>query len=241
MIMTKDKPLVFIPTYNEKGNIVRLYDHLKRLDVDLDLLFIDDCSPDGSGKILDNLALEDSNLNVIHRSGKLGIGSAHKDGIAWAYSQGYKLLITMDSDYAHSPDKIEGFIKLSKENNLVVGSRYLETNSMSDLSILRRVLSYTAHFMTQFFLRMPYDSTNAFRLYRLDEIDSTLFRKISSNSYSFFFESLYIMHSQNISIIEIPIKIGGRSTGHSKMSFFDALISIKILVIVTFKKYFKGL
>ena len=239
--MTKDKPLIFIPTYNEKGNVVRLYKHLKSLQIDLDLLFIDDCSPDGTGGILDSLAKQDNNLYVIHRKEKLGIGSAHKDGIAWAYSQGYKLLVTMDSDYSHSPDDIERFIKLSEESDLIVGTRYMENNSMGELSLFRRFLSYTAHRMTQFFLRMPYDSTNAFRLYRLDRIKAHLFDQITSNSYSFFFESLYIMHSQNISIIEIPNKIGGRSTGHSKMSFFDALISIKILVIVTFKKYFKGL
>jgi len=239
--MFKDKPLVFIPTYNEKGNIVILYNHLKRLDVDLDLLFIDDCSPDGSGEILDNLAKEDSHLNVIHRSAKLGIGSAHKDGIAWAYSQGYKLLITMDSDYSHSPDMIESFIKLSKKYDLVVGTRYMDINSMSDLSILRRMLSFTAHFMTKFFLRMPYDSTNAFRLYRLDRIDLALFNKVVSDSYSFFFESLYIMHSQNTSIVEISTAISERSSGESKMELRDALLSIKILMVVTYKKYFKGL
>jgi dolichol-phosphate mannosyltransferase len=237
----EDRPLVFIPTYNEKGNIVKLYNQLKRLDINLDLLFIDDCSPDGSGQILDQLASQDNDLNVIHRRRKLGIGSAHKEGIAWAYSNDYKILITMDSDFSHSPDKIEDFIRCSKENDVVVGNRYMHMNSMADLSIFRRVLSVTAHAMTNLFLRMPYDATNAYRLYRLDKIDIDLFEKVESDSYSYFFESLYVLYSNKISITEVPIKIGGRSTGDSKMTFRDALISIKILIVVTFKKYFKGL
>ncbi len=239
--MTKDKPLIFIPTYNEIGNVVKLYKHLKSLQIDLDLLFIDDCSPDGTGGVLDSLAKQDNNLYVIHRKEKLGIGSAHKDGIAWAYTQGYKLLVTMDSDYSHSPDDIERFIKLSEESDLIVGSRYLENSSMGELSLFRGFLSSTAHRMTQFFLRMPYDSTNAFRLYRLDRIKAHLFDQITSNSYSFFFESLYIIHSKKISITETPIKLGGRQTGDSKMSIYDSMISVKTLVMVTYKKYFKGL
>ena len=239
--MKKDKPLIFIPTYNEKGNVVKLYRHLKSLEIDLDVLFIDDCSPDGTGVVLDGLVTKDDSLYVIHRNEKLGIGSAHKDGIAWAYLQGYKLLVTMDSDYSHSPDDIEKFIMLSKESDVIVGTRYMQNNGMGDLSIFRRFLSSTAHRMIQFFLKMPYDSTNAFRLYRLDHIQAKVFDQIMSNSYSFFFESLYIIHSKKISITEIPIKLGGRSSGDSKMSLTDALISVKTLVIVTYKKYFKDL
>ena len=239
--MPQDKPLIFIPTYNEIRNIFRLYKHLKSLEIDLDLLFIDDCSPDGTGDALDSLAKNDNNLYVIHRKEKLGIGSAHKDGIAWAYAQGYKLLVTMDSDYSHSPDDIERFINLSKESDLIVGTRYIKYNSMGDLSLLRRFLSFSAHCMTRFFLRMPYDSTNAFRLYRLDRIKAHLFDQVVSNGYSFFFESLYIIHSKKISITETPIKLGGRTAGETKMSIYDAMISVKTLLIVTYKKYFKGL
>jgi len=88
---------------------------------------------------------------------------------------------------------------------------------------------------------MPYDSTNAFRLYRLDNIDNEIINRVESDSYSFFFESLYILHSKNISILEIPINLGSRPTGNSKMSTLDALISVKTLTKITFKKYFKGL
>lgn len=237
----KTETLVFIPTYNEKGNVLKLYNHIKSLRLDLDILFIDDSSPDGTGALLDELAEKDKNLNIIHRQNKLGIGSAHKDGISWAYNKGYKILITMDSDYSHSPEDISRFIELSNESDVIVGTRYKQNTSMRELKLLRRFLSKSANYMTHFFLRMPYDSTNAFRLYRLDKIDNEIINRVESTSYSFFFESLYMIYSNNIPIIEIPINLGSRPTGNSKMSLLDALISVKTLIKMTLKKYFKGL
>jgi len=239
--MKNNNPLVLIPTYNEKGNVEDLYFHIKSLKIDLDILFIDDCSPDGTGKILDGLTQDDINLFVIHRKEKLGIGSAHKEGISWAYSKGYSVLITMDSDFSHSPDYIEKFIELSSESDLIVGTRYMKEGGMNSLPLLRRFLSKMAHFMTHFLLRMPYDSTNAFRLYRLDRIEEKLFSQVKSDSYSFFFESLYLIHSNSISISETPIELGIRPSGDSKMSIYDAFTSLRILIRISFQKYFKTL
>ena len=221
-------------------NVHRLYNRLRDLELDLDILFIDDDSPDGTGAVLDELSQKDRNLNVIHRKVKRGIGSAHKEGIAWAYAKGYKLLVTMDGDYAHSPDDIGKFIELSRNHDLVVGTRFIRHDSMEGLNFFRRFLSLTAHFMTQFCLRMPYDSTNAFRLYRLDRIPADLFDEIVSNSYSFFFESIYILHNNRIPIIEVPIALGGRLSGRSNMSLYDAMLSIRMLVVLVIKKFFRG-
>jgi len=132
----KSKSLVFIPTYNEKGNVLKLYNHIKSLPINLDILFIDDSSPDGTGILLDDVAKKDKNLNIIHRKSKLGIGSAHKDGISWAYNKGYKILITMDSDYSHSPEDIYRFIELSNESDVIIGTRYMENSGMGELSLL---------------------------------------------------------------------------------------------------------
>jgi dolichol-phosphate mannosyltransferase len=203
-------------------------------------LFIDDSSPDGTGDLLETLKKEDKNLFVIHRKEKLGIGSAHKDGISWAYSNGYSILITMDSDFSHSPDEIEKFIKLSKESDLIVGTRFKKKGGMGELSFLRRFLSTFAHYMTYLLLRMPYDSTNAFRLYRLDRIHQKIFSQIESNSYSFFFESLYLIHSNKIKITETPITLGSRPSGDSKMSIRDAITSVRVLSNITYKRYFKS-
>ena len=237
--MSGDRLLVLIPTYNEIDNVIGLYEHLKRLDLDLDILFIDDASPDGTGVALNDLSIRDECLHVMQRKNKSGIGSAHKDGIRWAYAKGYKFLVTMDGDYAHSPDDIEKFLELAVDHDLVVGTRFIRTNSMGDLSFIRRFLSSTAHFMTQYCLRMPYDSTNAFRLYRLDRITEDLFHKVASDSYSFFFESLFAFHSNGVLITEVPISLGSRHSGASNMSIHDAMLSVRMLMILVFRKYFR--
>ena len=233
-----NKPLVFIPTYNEAGNVVRLYKHLKDIGINIDILFLDDDSPDGTGKILEKLSQEDENLFVIHRKEKLGIGSAHKDGIDWAYEKNYRLLITMDSDYSHSPDDIKEFIKISENNDLIVGTRFKKKDGMGELSLVRQFLSLSAHLMTKYLLRVPYDCTNGFRLYRLDKIPKGIFKEVKSHSYSFFFESLFIMHNQKFKVEEIAIKLGGRAHGDSNMSLNDALLSIKMLLTLLKEKYF---
>ena len=237
--MSDNRILVMIPTYNERENAVGLYEHLKKIDLDLDILFIDDGSPDGTGVALSDLSKKDQSLHVIHRKGKLGIGSAHKDGIAWAYASGYKSLVTMDGDYAHSPDDIDKFLEHSRNYDVVVGTRFIKQDSMVGLPFIRRFLSLTAHFMTQYCLRMPYDATNGFRLYRLDRIPDDLFDNVMSDSYCFFFESIYILHVNDIPIVETPISLGGRLSGKSNMSLYDVMLSIRMLMILVFRKYFR--
>lgn len=232
------KPLVFIPTYNEVDNVVKLYNHLREIDTEIDILFLDDNSPDGTGKILEKLSQEDKDLFIIHRKEKLGIGSAHQDGITWAYNKNYKILITMDSDYSHSPDDIEKFLKISEHNDLIVGTRFIRKDGMGELSLLRQFLSFCAHFMTKYFLKVPFDCTNGFRLYRLDKIPHSLFNDVKSHSYSFFFESLFRIHNSEFKVEEIPIKLGSRAWGESNYSISDVMLSIKMLIKLLKEKYF---
>ena len=233
-----NKPLIFIPTYNEASNVVKLYNHLKDIGTEIDILFLDDNSPDGTGKILEKLRQEDKDLFIIHRKEKLGIGSAHKEGIRWAYNKNYKILITMDSDYSHSPDDIEKFLKISENNDLIVGTRFTKKDGMGELSLVRQLLSLSAHFMTKYLLKVPYDCTNGFRLYRIDKIPQNLFDEVKSHSYSFFFESLFIIHNRKLKVEEIAIKLGGRAYGESNMSINDALLSIKMLLKLLKEKFF---
>jgi dolichol-phosphate mannosyltransferase len=237
--MSLNRILIASPTYNEKDNVGRIYEQLKEVDVDFDILFVDDNSPDGTGKVLDQIALKDEKFKVMHRTGKQGIGSAHKVAIQYAYDNKYDTLITMDCDSAHSPSEIPNFLKQAENNDIVIGTRYLIENSMEGWSPLRRFLSGTAHFMTESLLKMPYDSTNAYRLYRLDHIPRGLFSLIRSDSYSFFFESLYIMHTNRTPITEIPIHLEARSNGSSKMTIHDAFKSVKMLFSIFLRKNFK--
>jgi dolichol-phosphate mannosyltransferase len=234
-----NKTLIFIPTYNEGENIDAIIRQILALNLDVDLLFIDDNSPDGTGLKLDHLASMHANLFVQHRPGKLGIGSAHIVGMKWAYQQGYQNLVTMDCDFTHSPDYIPDFIKNSDNADIVVGSRYLQKGSLSTWNRKRLFLTRLGHFLTDAFLNMPYDATGSFRLYRLDRISRGFVDLIQSPGYSFFFESLFILNQNKYRIVEIPTHLPARTYGHSKMKLRDAVHSLKQLGSLYFYRLFR--
>jgi dolichol-phosphate mannosyltransferase len=225
-----EKTVLFIPTYNEADNVRIIFDQIKALNLRTDILFLDDHSPDGTGAIIDELAANNKGVFAIHRPGKLGIGSAHKDGIRWAYEHGYTTLITMDCDFSHSPDYLKDFISHGEDYDVVVGSRYMSKTSLTEWSLYRKLLTYVGHFLTDRFLKMPYDATGAFRLYRLKQIPPGIFDLVQSDGYSFFFESLYILHLNKRSIREFSIHLPRRTYGDSKMSLKDAFKSFLFLV-----------
>jgi len=219
--MGDNKILIMIPTYNERENVEKMYREIRRTGIDADILFVDDNSPDGTGAVLDGLAKDDPRLLVIHRPGKQGIGSAHLDGIGWVYARGYTHLVTMDCDFTHSPENIKDFLACADEYDVVVGSRHMRTDSLTGWNIWRKCITKTGHLLTTVLLKMPYDSTGAFRLYRLDRIPPELFGKVKSRGYSFFIESLTVLNINKFRIKEIPIALPPRTYGHSKLQFRD--------------------
>ena len=216
------KTLIFVPTYNERDNVPELFKQIQALGLDVDLLFLDDNSPDGTGQLLDELAAKEPRLHVIHRTGKLGIGSAHVDGITWAYDHGYTRLVTMDCDFTHSPADIPRLLEWGDKYDVVVGSRWLEPGSLPGWNLLRRFLTNFGHWLTSCLLRMPYDATGAFRVYDLKRIPRYLFPAVKSRSYAFFFESLFLLRCNGFSIWEVSIVLPSRMYGHSKMSWREA-------------------
>lgn len=234
--MTQNKTLIFIPTYNEVENVGRIFLEIKSFNLDADILFLDDNSPDGTGEVIDKLAEQNENVFIIHRSKKSGIGSAHQEGIAWAYEKNYEILITMDCDFTHSPSYIFNFIQSSDKANIVVGSRYLKKHSLASWNLFRKILTHFGHFLTVILLEMPYDASGAFRLYNLKNIDKKLFHLVKSPGYSFFFESLFILNYNKIKIAEIPIELPSRTYGTSKMSWSDAWNSLRFLWILYKRK-----
>jgi dolichol-phosphate mannosyltransferase len=232
------RPLVFIPTYNEAENVTRMCEQLLALGLDLDILFLDDNSPDGTGQILDGLVTQHPNVHVKHRPGKLGIGTAHFQGIQWAYDHGYATLITMDCDFTHPPGKIPMLLEHRDQYDVVVGSRYMQRQSLRGWNPMRKLLTWTGHGLTLSLLGMPYDATGAFRLYRLDRIPRYGFDVIQSRGYSFFFESLYVMFVNGVAIREIPIALPPRTYGHSKMSIREVIRSVKLLGTIYLQKAF---
>ena len=174
-------------------------------------------------------------MSLFVREKKLGIGDAHMFGIMYAYKKKYKKLITIDADLTHYPEDIPRFIKESKKYDVVVGSRFLRKNSLDDWSLIRKILTHSVDFLTNIFLKLPFDSTSGFRLYNLEKIDKELFFNINSKSYSFFFESLFFLALNKSSIGQLSILLPKRTYGSSKMKFIDILRSLNRLLILNLK------
>jgi len=220
-----ERTLIFIPTYQEHDNAERMCRELFALGLDADILFVDDSSPDGTGQSLEALKPEFPRLVVHHRSGKLGIGTAHREGIQWAYDQGYDVLVTMDCDFTHQPVDVLRLVEASKTADVVVGSRFLKAESLPGWNLLRRTLTNLGHFLTHNALGLPHDASGAFRVYRLRQVPRNLFNLVQSRSYAFFYESLFILSKNNLRIHDVAITLPARTYGHSKLSAREAMRS----------------
>ena len=221
------KTLIFIPTYNERENAPRICEEIFAMGLDADVLFIDDNSPDGTGDAIEVLKPKHPRLIVRHRTGKLGIGSAHAEAIEWAYEKGYCRLVTLDCDFTHSPSDIPSLISALKNHDIAVGSRWIRSNSLPGWNIFRRFMTGAGHLLTKILLGMTQDASGAFRAYRLDRIQRDVFSLVRSRGYSFFFESLFILGKNKYSIKEIPIILPARTYGSSKMTTRAALRSAR--------------
>ncbi len=235
---TAKRVVVFLPTYNEAQNVRLLFSEIRGLLPDATILFIDDNSPDGTGSIINEIVAEDVITKVIHRPAKMGIGSAHVDAINWAYDHSFHILITMDCDMAHSPAYIMQFLEADQSFALVTGSRFKSENSLNEWNLYRKLLTHLGHFLTRVLLGMPFDATGAFRRYDLTQIPRAFLGKVSSNGYSFFFESLHVLYVNGVAVFEIPIKLPARTYGSSKMRLFDVFRGFGDLLKQWFKGYF---
>lgn len=226
--------LVAIPTYNERGNIRPLLELFRQVEGDFHILYVDDNSPDGTGDLVESLFEEWPNLLLMRRAGKLGIGSAHRDAIHYAYSRGYRRLATMDADLTHTPESLVRMLQHIDQTDLVVGSRYLLPNSLPGWNLFRRFLTRLGHFVTCLFLKMPYDATGGLRVYNLETIPEALFPLVRSNGYSFLYESMFILWHNGCRVVEVPIELPARTYGSSKMSLEQILVSVfRLLLLYT--------
>jgi dolichol-phosphate mannosyltransferase len=224
------KPLIIIPTYNERNNVTAIATKLLELDVPLDILFVDDNSPDGTGTVLDGISAKSPSVSVLHRKTKEGIGSAHATALSWARERGYGTVVTMDCDLTHSPDDIPRLLEPTRFADVIVGSRYLRPGSLRGWNFRRKLLTRIAHLLTRLFLAIPYDATGAFRAYRLDRLPADIFEIVRSKTYPFFFESLLVMHANGIPVLEVPIDLPPRTYGSSKMPASEPFRGIRHLL-----------
>lgn len=231
--------LILVPTYNERENVENITRRIRATIPEAQLLFIDDNSPDGTGTILDHLANQDENVTVIHRQRKLGVGSAHLDGLSYAYNQKVSIVVSLDSDLTHSPENIHELIKALEHADVVTASRFHRDGGLEDWSFTRKALTHFGHLLTQVFLGLPYDASSAFRAYRLTSIPRGCFDLVRTSGYSFFYESLKILSMNGIVIADVPIVLPARTYGHSKMKPKDVRQSVLFLLRLSLETKFK--
>jgi dolichol-phosphate mannosyltransferase len=212
--------LVIVPTYNEKENIAEIVGTVLRLGSGVEILVIDDASPDGTGPIVDSLAAANPRVHVLHRPGKLGLGSAYIAGFKWALANtDARFVFEMDADFSHDPSAIPQFLEAAKEVDLVIGSRYLKGVTVVNWPLGRLILSYGANVYTRLVTGLPLrDATGGFKCFRREVLERLPLDVIRSDGYSFQIEVNYIAWKQGFRIAEIPILFVDRRVGISKMS-----------------------
>lgn len=212
--------LVIVPTYNECENIERLVKQIRNQPGEIHVLIVDDNSPDGTGKLADQLALADKCVSVLHRPGKLGLGTAYTAGFRYGLDRGYQYLCTMDADFSHNPDSLPALIEKSASGfDLVVGSRYVKGGDMQGRGIGLKIVSYGANLLAHLFLGVAiHDCTAGFRCYRRSVLETIDLEAIFSSGYSFLIEMAYCCQRAGFRCGEIPIIYVNRTEGTSKIS-----------------------
>ena len=229
------KATVVIPTYNERDNIQWLINEILTLDQPMDIIIVDDNSPDGTGVLADALAAEHSErVQVIHRPAKLGLGTAHIAGFKLALSQGANRILSMDADFSHHPRYIPAMLGKSQEMHLVIGSRYVRGGGTRFCSWKRRALSLGANIFAKLALGLPArDCTAGFRCYHSDVLLSINLDDIFSNGYSFLIEMIYRTKNQGWRVGEVPIIFEDRRHGISKISRREILAAMNTVLRLT--------
>ena len=214
------RALVIIPTYNECENLQRLVPLVLAQDERLDVLVIDDASPDGTGQVPDELAAESDRVHVMHRKGKLGLGTAYLAGFRWGLEREYAWLLEMDADFSHDPAHLPQFMDALQRYDLVLGSRYLEGRvTVVNWPVTRLLLSYFANVYARIVTGVPlWDATGGFKAFRREVLEAIKLDRVESEGYSFQIEMSLRAWKRGFRIGEIPIVFVDRTTGESKMS-----------------------
>lgn len=216
---TSNRPLIIFPTYNEKENIERIINAVLGQDDSIEVLVVDDNSPDGTGQIVDRLAAANRRIHILHREKKEGLGRAYIAGFKWAIERNYDYIFEMDADFSHGPDYIPDFLEAIKENDLVIGSRYISGVNVINWPMSRLLLSYFANVYTRIITGLPVrDATGGFKCFRRQALEAIPLDSIKSNGYIFQIEVSLRIWKKGMRLKEIPIVFVDRRLGASKMS-----------------------
>ena len=213
------KALVIVPTYNERDNLPPLIERLMKLPVPVEVLVVDDNSPDGTGKLADEIAAKNPQVKVLHRQEKNGLGRAYIAGFKWALERDYEFIFEMDGDFSHNPDDVPSFLKAAQDADLVIGSRYRDGIRVINWPLKRLMLSMGAGKYVRLITGMPIsDPTGGYKCFRRKTLKALDLDAIRSNGYSFQIEMSHKIWRQGLRIAEVPIVFTDRFIGTSKMS-----------------------
>ena len=234
------KILAISPTYNEKKNISELINRISLLPLEVDLLIVDDNSPDGTADIVKDIMIQNKNTHILERAKKLGLGTAYCEGFQWALDRGYDLIVQIDADLSHNPDDILRMVEMSKSSDLVIGSRYIDGVNVINWPMRRLLLSYFANLYAKFLIRFPIkDSTGGFKCFHRKVLESIDLKTINSQGYSFQIEINFLAWVKGFKIQEIPIVFTDRTVGESKMNRGIVIEAIWMVPKLLVRKIFK--
>ena len=229
--MTHARILVSVATYNERENLPALISEIHKVLPEAHVLVIDDNSPDGTGRLVDERAAADSRVHVIHRSGKLGLGTAIVEGMRYAMEHGYDLFINMDADFSHHPRYLPALLEGMDKCDVMIGSRYIPGGGATGWPISRRVMSTGNNWLVRLLLRLPAkDCSGGYRCYRVPLLRRTNLENLRSRGYSFQQEVLYRCHRAGAKVGETPIVFEDRRAGTSKVNLREIVRSLSILL-----------
>jgi dolichol-phosphate mannosyltransferase len=223
--------LISIATYNERENLPSLIDQLGAVAPEANILIIDDNSPDGTGKLADEIAAGNPSVHVLHRSGKLGLGTAILSGIRYAMEENYDLFLNMDADFSHHPRYVPAILAGMKDHDVMIGSRYVPGGGVSHWPWSRQFMSSGVNWLVRVLFRMPVrDASGGFRCYRVAKLRQAELDCLVSRGYSFQEELLYRCFRAGCTIGETPILFEDRRAGTSKVSPKEVFRSLGLLV-----------
>ncbi|MDB5104559.1 MAG: Dolichol-phosphate mannosyltransferase [Fibrobacteres bacterium] len=233
------RTLVIIPTYNEIENLPTLLDRIEATKLGVDVMIVDDGSPDGTGQWVKDQLAKRGNLHLIQREGKQGLGSAYVRGFRFAIENGYDYVFEMDADFSHDPDYLSRFLDEIQTHDLVLGSRYVKGVTVINWPMSRLLLSYFANVYARWATGLPVqDTTGGYKCFRVAALKTLDLSKIRSDGYSFQIEVTYKLWKQGYRIKEIPIIFMDRTAGVSKMS--SKIIKEALFLLIRLRFMGKG-
>lgn len=210
---------VLIPTYNEAENLAGVVERVRSVTPEVDVVVLDDNSPDGTGEIADRLAAADDQVHVLHRPGKAGLGAAYLEGFEWAMAHGYDAVVEMDADGSHQPEHLPDLLRAAEHADVVIGSRWVPGGSIVNWPLHRKALSVGGNLYTRVLLGMPVkDATAGYRVYRTDALKRIGLSDVASQGYCFQVDLTWRAVRKGLVVVEVPITFVEREVGNSKMS-----------------------